>query len=231
MKKTLSLVAAGLVVASLLPVDAFAQSTGNVNIVGRVDKAAAIRWWSFAPTNSGVGSNAPATQNGALDFSLDVSDVAAGNNLDSYTGGAVQMMIRSNAPFNLTAQVTASSGFGSVAAGDIALTDVGFGLSGLTNSGPKVFGDPATNSVVSPGFSADPAVASKDVDEEPIFSATIDDLSGGVQIISGPRVSNRGGVGSPNNGMLIDTSYAIGPQFYSPTDPIQATVTYTLATP
>ena len=216
---------------SLLPAGAFAQSTGTVNINGRVDKSAAVRWWSFTAINAEVGVNTPATQNGALDFQLDLSDVAAGNNLQNYTGGTAQLMIRSNAAFTLDAQVTSSAGFGAAAAGDLALSDVGFGISGLTNSGPKVFGDPAAGSTITVGFDADPAAAPKDVDEEPTFGATLSDVSGGLQILSGPRISNRGGIGSPNNGMLIDTKYAVGPQFYTPVDPFTATVTYTLATP
>lgn len=231
MKRILLPILAVSLGSMFLAESASAQSTGTVTVVGRVAKAAAIRWWSFTPINSGVGSNTPAVQNGPLDFQLDVSDVAAGNNLDVYTGGTAQMMIRSNTPFALSAQVTASSGFGAAAAGDLALTDVGYGIANLTNSGPKVFANPAAASTIAPGFGADPAAAAKDVDGEPIFSATIDDLSGAAQILTGPRVSNRGGIGSPNNGLLIDTSYAIGPQFYTPTDPISATVTYTLATP
>ena len=231
MKKILLPSLAVVLGSMLMSETASAQSTGTVNIVGRVAKAAAIRWWTFTPINSGVGANTPAVQNGPLDFQIDVADVAAGNNLDVYTGGTAQLMIRSNTPFTLTAQVTASSGFGAAAAGDVALADIGYGIANLTNSGPKVFADPAAASTIAAGFSADPAVAPKDADGEPIFSATVDDVSGGVQVLTGPRVSNRGGIGSPNNGLLIDTSYAIGPQFYTPTDPISATVTYTLATP
>lgn len=231
MKKTLLFLTAVTFGATLTAEEAAAQSTGTVNVIGHVAKAAAVRWWDFTPINSGFGSNSPAVQNGPLDFQVNVSDLAAGNNLDAYTGGTAQMAIRSNSPYTLTAQVTASSGFGAVAAGDIALTDIGYGIAGLTNSGAKVFGDPAAGSSITAGFGSDPAAAAKDVDEEPIFSATIDDVSGGVQILSGPRISNRGGIGSPNNGLLINTSYAIGPQFYTPTNPISATVTYTLATP
>jgi hypothetical protein len=140
-------------------------------------------------------------------------------------------MLRSNTAFNLNAQVTASSGWGSAAAGDAALGDVGFGLGGLTNSGAKVFGNPAGGSTITAAFANDPSAAAKDADEEPIFSSTLDDLSASTQVLTGPRISNRGGIGSPNNGMLVDCVYAIGPQFYTPANPVTATVTFTLATP
>jgi hypothetical protein len=222
-----------LVVAALtiLPVDAFAQSSGTVNITGRIDKAAAMRWWTFSAINSETGTNAPATQNGALDFTLDVSDVAAGNNNNTYAGGTVQLMLRSNTTYNLNAQVTSSSGFGSAAAGDAELADIGFGIGGLTNSGAKVFGDPAGSATPNPVFLNDPGAAAKDADEEPIFGSTLDDIAASTQVLSGPRISNRGGIGSPNNGMLVDCAYAIGPQFYSVAPAVSATVTFTLATP
>jgi hypothetical protein len=228
MKKAFVLAA---VVLALGSSEVFAQNTGTVTILGRVEKAAAIRWWSYTPLNSETGVNTPATQNGVLSFQLDLSDMAAGNNLDNYSGGAVQVILRSNTAYTLTAQVTASSGFGTAANGDLALADVGVGVTGLTNSGPKVFGDPAAGSTIAAGFNADPSAAAKDVDEEPIFGATLNDLTGGTQILNGPRISNRGGIGSPNNGLIVDTMYAIGPQFYTPVDPFSATVTYTLATP
>ena len=232
MKKSVLLSLALVVTAlTILPADVSAQSSGTMNITGRIDKAAAMRWWTFSAINSEVGTNSPATQNGALDFTLDVSDVAAGNNNDTYAGGTVQLMLRSNTAFNLNAQVTASSGWGTAAAGDAALTDVGFGIGGLANSGAKVFGDPATGSTITAAFANDPGAAAKDADGEPIFSSTLGDIAASTQVLTGPRISNRGGIGSPNNGMLVDCTYAIGPQFYTPADPVSATVTFTLATP
>ncbi len=219
-----------LLALTVLTVNAQAQSNGAVNLIGQVQKAAAVRWWSYTPLNAESGTNTPAVQNGPLSFQMDMSDVAAGNNLTTYTGGTAQIVLRSNAPYTLSASV-ASAGFGAVAAGDLALSDVGFGVSGLANSGAKVFGDPATGTVVTAGFDDDPSAAPKDVDEEPIFSASLFDVGGGLQVLSGPRISNRGGINSPNNGLLVDTRYAVGPQFYTPVDPFAATVTYTLATP
>ncbi len=228
MKKTILL---GCALLPLMAGSAFAQSTGTVSVSGAVSKSAAIRWWSYTPIVGEVGTNNPATQNGPMDFSLDVSEAAAGLNLQSYTGGTVQMIIRSNAAYTLNAQVTTSSGFGTIANGDMALSDVGFGIGSVSNSGPKVFGDPASGSTVAAAFASDPSAAAKDVDEEPIFTASLDDVTSSVQVLDGPRISNRGGIGSPNNGLLVDTTYAIGPQFYTPVASFDATVTFTLATP
>jgi hypothetical protein len=207
-----------------------AQSSGTVTVNGSVGSAAAIRWWSFTPLNAESGVNTPGTQNGPLDFQLDVGDVAAGNNVNTYAGGTVQLMLRSNAAYTLTAQVTATSGL-TGGPGQIADTDIGFGLANLANSGVLVFGDPATNSTIAGGFGNDPSAAGKNADDVPNFATTLNDISAATPVLSGPRISNKGGMGSPNNGLLVDTIYAIGPQLFEPTGSFSATVTYTISTP
>jgi hypothetical protein len=209
----------------------FAQSSGTVTVAGTVGSAASIRWWSFTPLNTESGVNAPAVQGGPLNFSLDLGDVAAGTNLNNYAGGTVQLMLRSNNTYTLSAQVTASAGFGVAANGDIVQSDIGYGITGLTNSGALVFGDPATNSTITAAFASDPSAAPKDADGVPTYSATFADLAGVTPVLSGPRISAGGGMGSPNNGLLVDTMYAVAPQLFSPTGAFSATVTYTISSP
>ena len=207
---------------------AFAQSTGTVTINGSVAKSASIRWWSFTALNTETGTNAPNTQNSPLLFTLSVGDVSPANP-NNYAGGKVKVILRTNAAYALSAQVTASSGFGA-ASGDITLSDVGFGLSNLANSGALVFGDPATNSVIAGSFGNDPSAAAKNADGVPTFPTSLSNVSSATQVLSGPRISKGGSVSSPNNGLLVDTVYAIGPQYFTPTT-FSATVTYTITTP
>ena len=207
---------------------ASAQSTGSVTINGSVAKSASIRWWSFTALNSESGTNSPNTQNSPLLFTLNVGDVSPANS-NTYAGGKVKVILRTNAAYALSAQVTASSGFGA-AAGDLRLADVGFGLANLANSGALVFGDPATNSVIAGSFGNDPSAASKDADGVPAFTTSLSNVSSSTQVLSGPRISKGGSVSSPNNGLLVDTIYAIGPQYFTPTT-FSATVTYTITTP
>ena len=108
---------------------ASAQTTGTVTINGSVQKSASLRWHSFTPLNSETGTNNPNTQNSALLFTLDLGDVSPANT-NNYAGGTVQVILRTNAAYTLSAQVTASSGFGSAANGDITLADLGFGMGG-----------------------------------------------------------------------------------------------------
>lgn len=215
-------------VLAIAAATASAQSTGSVTINGSVAKSASIRWWSFTALNAETGTNSPNTQNSPLLFTLNVGDVSPANS-NNYAGGKVKVILRTNAAYALSAQVTASSGFGA-ASGDLSLSDVGFGLANLANSGALVFGDPATNSVIAGSFGNDPSTAAKNADGVPTFPTSLSNVSSATQVLSGPRISKGGSVGSPNNGLLVDTVYAIGPQYFTPTS-FSATVTYTITTP
>jgi len=215
-------------VLAIAAATASAQSTGTVTLNGSVAKSASIRWWSFTALNTETGTNSPNTQNSPLLFTLNVGDVSPAN-LNNYAGGKVKVILRTNAAYALSAQVTASSGFGAVS-GDISLSDVGFGLANLANSGALVFGDPATNSVIAGSFGNDPSAAAKNADGVPTFPTSLNNVSSATQVLSGPRISKGGSVSSPNNGLLVDTVYAIGPQYFTPTT-FSATVTYTITTP
>jgi hypothetical protein len=219
------------VVVSVTAVVASAQSSGTVTINGSVAKSAAIRWWSYTALNTEAGANAPNTQNSPLAFTLSLGDVSP-TNTNTYAGGRVKMILRSNAAYAVSAQVTSSSGFGAAANGDITLSDIGFGVGNLSNSGVLVVGDPATNSTVAGTFVNDPSAAVKDGDGVPTFSNSLNSVAAAAtQVLSGPRISKAGSVSSPNNGLLVDTVYAVGPQFFTPAVAFSATVTYTITTP
>jgi len=222
-------------VFAMSAVMAQAQSdTGTVTINGSVGNAASLRWWSFT-NNATSGANAPNTQNSPLAFTLDLGDVSA-NNTNAYVGGTVQVVMRTNAAYTLSAALTASSGFGTAANGDIALSDIGFGLQNLAASGTGalVTATAVGGSSIAGTFDNDPGAATLDADGVPSFDATLDDLATstpGTTVLSGPRISQRGAISSPNNGLLADTIYTVVPQFFTPTASFSATVTYTLATP
>ena len=210
---------------------ASAQSTGTVTINGSVGKSASIRWWAYTALNTETGTNAPNTQNSPLAFTLALGDVSP-TNTNAYAGGRVKMILRSNATYAVSAQVTSSSGFGSAAAGDITLSDIGFGVGNLANSGALVSGNPATGSTIAGSFGNDPSAAVKDGDGVPTFPTSLNSVAAAAtQVLSGPRISKAGSVSSPNNGLLVDTVYAVAPQFFTPAVGFSATVTYTITTP
>ena len=228
--KHLTKLASVTIVLGITAVVGSAQTSGTVTVNGSVAKSAAIRWWSYTALNSETGANAPNTQNSPLVFTLSLGDVSP-TNTNNYAGGRVKMILRTNASYVVSAQVTASSGFGAAANGDITLTDIGFGLGNLANSGVLVIGDPATLSTIAGSFGNDPSAASKDGDGVPAFATSLNNVAAAAtQVLSGPRISKAGSVSSPNNGLLVDTVYAVGPQFFTPTT-FSATVTYTITTP
>ena len=225
-------------VVAMSAVIAQAQTdTGTVTINGSVGSAASLRWWTFTNNNASGGTNAPNVQNSPLAFTLNLGDVSP-NNPNTYVGGTVQIIMRTNAAYTLSAAVTSSSGFGASgnANGDIALDNLGFGLQNLAASGTGtlVTATAVSGSTIVAAFDSDPGAATLDADGIPTYSATLDDLSTtapGTQVLSGPRISRRGSFSSPNNGLLADTIYTVVPEFFTPTASFSATVTYTLATP
>ena len=217
------------IILSVTAVIASAQTSGTVSLNGSVAKSASIRWWSYTALNTETGTNAPNTQDSPLAFTLSLGDVSP-TNANSYAGGKVKMILRSNAAYAVSAQVTASGGFGAAASGDITLSDIGFGVANLANSGGLVSGDPAGGSTIAGSFGNDPSSAAKNADGVPTFATSLNNVSAATQVLSGPRISKAGSVNSANNGLLVDTIYAVGPQFFTPTA-FSATVTYTITTP
>jgi hypothetical protein len=219
-------------VLTLCSVAASAQSSGTVTITGNVQNSYSIRWWSYTNVNSVSGANAPNTQNTPLAFTMNLGDVSATGNPNAYVGGKVKMILRSNAAYGLKAQVTSSSGFAAPGGDDISLADVGFGMANKANSGTLVVGDPAANSNFQGAFGNDPSTATKDVDGVPAFATTLNDVSAAAtDVLQGPRISKKGGIDSPNNGMLVDAIFAVAPQFFNPLASFSATVTFTISTP
>jgi len=221
-----------LVAVSAFVGDVQAQSTGTVQVIGQVNSVGALRWWDWTPENTESGVNTPGVQNDPLDFVLTVGDVAAGNNLNDFAGGAVQLILRSNTTYSLAAEVTSSSSLaGSIANGDMVLADIGMGLSSLASSGDgsRVM---AHASTIQNSFGNDPTSAALGVDGDPTFTTSLGDLdAGAVTVLSGGRISRRGGRNSPNNGLLVDVSFAVAPQYYTPTNSFSADVEFTMTAP
>lgn len=218
--------AAALAVTAL---SASAQTTGTVNLSATVSKAAAIRYDSHSVTGLGVtGTNAGSP---GLNFSLNFGDlgVVYGSN-EMMHGGTVTLALRSNAAYQVAAVVSGST-FGT-ATGDLRLADIGFGVPN-TAATIRTSGVLATNTgtTVPAIFNADP-IAATVTNGLPVFTGTVNDLSAATTVLSGGRISSGGSLATTTNALLVDSKFAIYPQFFTPTAaPLTATVTYTIATP
>jgi hypothetical protein len=235
MKRVIRYLMQGAALVALAATATMAQSSGTVTINGSVGNAVSIRWWAGSSFGGATGNNAPPTQNAPLSYTLNLGDVSP-NNTASSVGGTVTVVLRSNVGYTLSAQVTSSSGFGTVGNtnGDISLADIGFGLRNLraSGTGSLVTSNAVSGSTIAAPFNNDPSGASVDGDGIPSYSATLNNISASTTVLTGPRISRGGGIISPNNGLLVDTIYAVVPQFFTPTGSFSATVTYTItATP
>ncbi len=217
-----------LLLAFCVSTAAFAQSTGTLNLNATVSKTAALRYDSNSVTGLGTtGANAGSP---GLNFTLNFGDMAVVDTTNiAYHGGTVTLNLRSNAAYQVSAIVGAST-FTNVA-GDLRLADIGFGVpntaTNIRTSG--VLGVKAGTTVPA-AFDYDPLTAAV-VNGLPVFSGTINNLAASTVVVSGSRISTAGSLATTTNALLVDTKYSILPQFFTPTAASTATVTFTISTP
>ena len=222
MRKSLLLFAVGMSTVC------FAQATGTLNLNATVSKTAALRYDSNSVTGLGTtGSNAGSP---GLNFTLNFGDMAVVDVTNiAYHGGTVTLSLRSNANYQVSAIYGAST-FTAVA-GDLRLADIGFGVpntaANIRTSG--VLGTKA-GTVVPAAFDYDPLSAAI-VNGLPVFSGNVSNLAASTVVVSGGRISSGGSLATTTNALLVDTKYAILPQFFTPTAAASATITFTISTP
>ena len=213
----------------LFPGSTRAQTQGTVSIDGTVGIALKLSFWDATVIGSTSGNN-PHAQDELLAYTMNVGEVGP-SNTNNYEGGRVRIALRSNDPdpYLLDAQITAQSGFGSSANGEIELSDIGFGIAEVVCNGSNCQESNTTNSF--PGAPATaPVLKSHGV---PMFAHHLGELATAppaTTVLRGDRISLRGSFSSPSNALLVATEYAIGPQMWAPTT-FSATVTYTLTAP
>lgn len=206
----------------------FAQASGTLSLNATVSKTAALRYDSSSVTGLGTtGSNAGSP---GLNFTLNFGDMAVVDTTNiAYHGGTVTLNLRSNAAYQVSA-VYGGSTF-TAAAGDLRLADIGFGVpntaANIRTSG--VLGVKAGTAVPA-AFDYDPLTAAI-VNGLPVFSGTVNNLALSTVVVSGSRISTAGSLSTTTNALLVDTKYAILPQFFTPTAAAAATITFTIATP
>jgi hypothetical protein len=232
--RQLAQLAALSAIMALMVVATYAQNNGTVTLTGSVGSAVSLRWNSFTALGGATGANVPAAPNSPLAFTLNFNDVSP-NNANGIVGGTVQLIMRSNAPYTLSAVVGGLAGFGAVGNpnGDISIADVGYGLQGLAASGSGalvVAGQPGASTITA-ALNNDPSTAPLNADGIPTYPSTLNNIAAATNVLTGPRISRGGSVNSPNNGLTVNTIYTIVPQFFTPVANFSATVTYTISTP
>lgn len=142
-------------------------------------------------------------QNGLLLTEVDLGELSPTTPV-AYASGTIQVAVRSPwgffPPYQIEARARTAISSG---AGDFTTQDVGMGISNVI----------AANPVVNPQFDYDPTLAPKDGDDEPLFQGTIASLP-----LTPPRMwlyRTEGTFAGTWNYFLL--TFAVGPQFYSPT--------------
>jgi len=219
--KTVLLASAIFVMAPALT---FAQATtGTGGFSGSVPT-------TFTITNASNGSLAGGAS--YWDFS---SNMTIGKNGVLATGSDLVFRMRSNADYQLQAQVGSLSGIadgtGATAgstAKDLTLGDIGFGVTAeIDASGASVVG--SRTDTINTGFDVSSGWATAS-DGRISFSKTLHDIYGSpVQILSGPRISASGDNSSSDNFLLVKVGVAALPQYFTPATSFSGVVTLTIS--
>ena len=199
----------------------FAQTTGTITVTGTTPT-------SVSATNTS-DSNLSAT------VALGSLTPATGAALAS---GTVQIRLRSNKAYTLSAQATALN-FSSPGAADggsaITLDDIGFGITAIDATGANVTSG-HTDTIVggSPTFdyrSGWPAVSNGLTPFIAGTHATLNNISANTQVLSGSRISAKGNISTNNNFVLVTFGLATLPQYFTPNSGFSSTITLTVAAP
>jgi len=234
----ITMLAATLLVFS---VAGFSQTSGTATLNGSVGNAAQLSSGgspTVTGTATGTAASTQSAQNSALTATLNLGDVSP-NNANAVVKIVMPIQIRSNQTFKLNVQRTAGPNILAAGAGggsSIAAGDVGFGLVNVRQSGATgalLTATAVSGTTASGSFGNDPSTATVNADGIPTYATTLNNLSTATttQVASGPRISNGGGLNSPNNAILIDVVFAVVPQFFTPVASFQEVLTFSLVSP
>jgi hypothetical protein len=218
MRKTIILMILALALISL-PVASRAQSTTLSLTSGGTPTVTGTVAGTPASTQSAVGTTLTAT--------LNFGDVSPKN-----TNGQViiVMPIRLSTLANYTVKVqrTAIPATSGVQAGDI-----GFGVGNFRPQRGTLFlnANAISGIVVTSPFGNDPTAAANDVDGQPQFLGTLNNISTttGTTIFTGPAITWTGVLANDLTSILADLTFVIVPQFFASTASFTTTLTITIS--
>ena len=199
-----------------LAAPAMAQTSGTTTVTGSTPEA-------FSITS---GSD------GALSSTVALGSLTPGNatTASGLTAATMDVRLRSNKGYKLTATAgtLSVSGAGTAAGGGaVTLSDIGFGVVSVTSSGANV-ATGRTDTILT-GYDVSGGWPAATNGVTPAFSKTMTDITGGVEVLSGSRISARGNLATDNNFITVRFGVAALPQFYTPNNGFSSVVTLTIA--
>jgi hypothetical protein len=202
--------------AMMMASAAFAQ-TGTITVSGTNPEA-----FSLTDTNG-----AP------LSATLSLGTLTPANNNTLQIATPVTVRIRSNKAYKLSAQASVLS-FNTPGlqqgGDDIALTDIGFGITGMTLTGANVANSGSRAETIPAGFDVSGGwgvTATNGL--TPAFTKTLNDITTDTQILQGLRVSRKGNMITDNNFISVSFGVAALPQYFTPNASFSSTITLTIA--
>jgi hypothetical protein len=178
------------------------DSSGKITIDGTVDAV-----FSISKATAGEGTLAETVTFSAADL---------GNNTNSIKAVPVTFRLRSNAPYSLTASYTGTS------TSDVGPEDIGFAITQAVATGALTVSEAdrtATTNTVDTITTQFEKTHTGTGDDSAAFGtavlATLDTVN---ELLSGGRISNKGGFSNPNNALDVTAEVAMLPQFFTAGD-------------
>jgi len=202
--------------AMMMASAAFAQTTGTINVTG-------INPEAFSLTDTGGN---------ALSTTIALGTLTPGADNTLTTGGPVTVRMRSNKAYKVTAQASALTFTtpGLADLGDtITLSDIGFGVTGMTLTGANVANTGSRTETLPGGFDVSGGWPAASNGLNPSFALTLNSITSPTQILAGGRISKRGNLITDNNFISVSFGVAVLPQFFTPNAGFSTTITLTMA--
>jgi hypothetical protein len=213
--------------------------SGTVTLQGNVSGYVEIRAGGPATliNNSGGGITNNKTKGQSLNnpttLTINFGDVGPSNSA-SFVIATVPLRLRSNVSYTLRMSAAAMTyGSGTPDADSVTLADIGFGVvSAVRDSGGGVATGTDTITAAASGDPTLPANGSTNPAGRYVYNAghALSNYTTSSTILTGPRVMNAMVPTGNTNGLVVNTVFAIKPQFFTPGS-FSTSVTFTISNP
>ncbi|MFL6275852.1 MAG: hypothetical protein ACJ74G_11755 [Blastocatellia bacterium] len=222
----------------ILSVAAFGQSnSGSITLQGTASGYVEVRAGGAASISTGGTITNNKAKGDQLDnpsvLTLDFGEVSP-SNTNAFVSATVPLRLRSNVAYTLKMTAgTMTYGSGTPDADSVTLADIGFGVtSAARDSGGGVMA--GTDTVAS--GSGDPTSGSNGATSGTtgryVYNAgfSLNDYSSAATLLTGPRVMKAAVPAGNTNGLVVNTVFAVKPQFFTPGS-FSTSVTFTISNP
>jgi len=222
----------------ILSVAAFGQSnSGSITLQGTASGYVEVRAGGAASISTGGTITNNKAKGDQLDnpsvLTLDFGEVSP-SNTNAFVSATVPLRLRSNVAYTLKMTAAAMTyGSGTPDADSGTLADIGFGVtSAARDSGGGVMA--GTDTVAS--GSGDPTSgshgATNGTSGRYVYNSgfSLSDYSSATTLLTGPRVMKAAVPAGTTNGLVVNTVFAVKPQFFTPGS-FSTSVTFTISNP